>query len=99
MRYFNEKYKRVGPLFQDRYKASHIFNESYLVHISRYIHLNPPDWRHWSFSSLPYYLGDAYADWVLPQRSKELVNNYLEFVQDYEDYKATLDIAKLEMVE
>ena len=99
VRDFNEKYKRVGPLFQDRYKASHIFNESYLVHISRYIHLNPSDWRCWSFSSLPYYLGDAYADWVLPQRSKELVNNYLEFVQDYEDYKATLDIAKLEMVE
>lgn len=97
VRYFNEKYKRVGPLFQDRYKASQIFNESYLTHISRYIHLNPRDWRHWSYSSLPYYIGDAEADWVIPDRSKDLVSDYLKFVEDYEDYKATLDAAKLEM--
>src|SRR5438105_2134757 len=32
--YFNLKYKRVGPLFQGRFKATLIDNDAYLVHIS-----------------------------------------------------------------
>jgi putative transposase len=41
IRYFNEKYKRVGSLFQGRYKGVLVKNESYLLHLTRYIHLNP----------------------------------------------------------
>lgn len=40
-RYFNEKYQRVGPLFQGVYKAVLVKEEPYLLHLSRYIHLNP----------------------------------------------------------
>lgn len=36
--YFNRKYKRIGRLYQDVYKAVIIENESYLLHLSRYIH-------------------------------------------------------------
>jgi putative transposase len=36
--YFNRKYKRVGPLFQSRYKAVLINDEGQYLHISRYIH-------------------------------------------------------------
>lgn len=39
--YFNAKYKRVGPLFQDRYKAVRMVSDDQLVHVSRYIHVNP----------------------------------------------------------
>ena len=39
--YFNRKYKRVGPLFQGRYKAVFIHSVEYLLDLSRYIHLNP----------------------------------------------------------
>jgi len=39
--YFNRKYKRVGPLFQGRYKAILIDKEYYSLQLSRYIHLNP----------------------------------------------------------
>ena len=39
--YFNKRYKRVGKLFQGHYKACMITEESYLIHLSRYIHLNP----------------------------------------------------------
>lgn len=39
--YFNRKYKRVGPLFQDRFKARLVESDEYLLHLSRYIHLNP----------------------------------------------------------
>ncbi|MEO0094212.1 MAG: transposase [candidate division WOR-3 bacterium] len=49
-RYFNTKYKRVGPLFQGPFKAILIEKENYFLHLSRYIHLNPveliqPDWK------------------------------------------------------
>ncbi len=48
--YFNEKYKRVGPLFQGRFKAVHVENNEYLKTIFVYIHTNPiaiiePGWK------------------------------------------------------
>ena len=39
--YFNNKYKRFGSLFQDRFKSKIIQKESYFMALSRYIHLNP----------------------------------------------------------
>jgi putative transposase len=36
--YFNRKYKRVGPLYQDVYKAVLITSEEQYLHLSRYIH-------------------------------------------------------------
>ena len=39
--YFNTKRKRVGHLFQGRYKAILIEADAYLLELSRYIHLNP----------------------------------------------------------
>ncbi|MBI1957302.1 MAG: transposase [Candidatus Niyogibacteria bacterium] len=41
--YFNQKYKRVGPLFQGKFKAIRIDRESHLMHIPHYIHMNPLD--------------------------------------------------------
>lgn len=38
---FNRRYRRCGHLFQGRYKAFLVEKESYLVELSRYIHLNP----------------------------------------------------------
>jgi len=40
VQYFNRKYDRVGHLFQGRYKAILIEKEAYLLHLSRYIHIN-----------------------------------------------------------
>jgi putative transposase len=39
--YFNHKYKRVGHLFQDRYKSETIEDEAYLLSVIRYVHNNP----------------------------------------------------------
>ena len=38
--YFNNKHKRSGALFQGRFKAVHISNNEYLLHVSVYINLN-----------------------------------------------------------
>lgn len=39
--YFNRKYKRVGILFQNRFKSKLCNKDSYFLGASRYIHLNP----------------------------------------------------------
>jgi len=39
--YLNRKYHRAGHLFQGRYKGILIDKESYLLQLSRYVHLNP----------------------------------------------------------
>ena len=39
--YFNKKYKRVGGLFQGRYKAVLLENDTHFIHLPFYIHTNP----------------------------------------------------------
>ncbi len=48
--YFNEKYERVGSLFQGTYKLAHVKTDAHFIHLPYYIHLNPldikmPEWR------------------------------------------------------
>ena len=38
---FNRRYRRVGPLFQGRYKAIMAGENEWITEVSRYIHLNP----------------------------------------------------------
>jgi len=73
-KYFNEKYKRIGALFQGRYKAALADSEHYLLHLSRYVHANPrelfkniQDFRKYSYSSYLDYLGDRHTQWLYPQ--------------------------------
>ncbi|KUO70288.1 MAG: hypothetical protein APF77_04440 [Clostridia bacterium BRH_c25] len=40
-KYFNYKYKRVGHVFQGRYKAIIVQDERYLISLIRYLHQNP----------------------------------------------------------
>jgi putative transposase len=69
----NRERDRVGPLFQGRFQAKPIDDEAYLLHVSRYIHLNPvvahfvdkPE--DWEFSSYSEYIGTR--DGSLPQTS------------------------------
>ena len=39
--YYNRKHQRVGHLYQGRYKSIIVDKDSYLITLSRYIHLNP----------------------------------------------------------
>lgn len=97
--YFNKRHRRTGPLFQDRFKASLILNDEYLQHISRYIHLNPAEYKQWEFSSLQYYTGRKSASWVKPQRILEIFDDgeYLNFLADYVDYKRSLNELKSQL--
>jgi hypothetical protein len=39
--YFNKEYKRVGPLWQGRFKSWYVYDENYLGNLVRYIEQNP----------------------------------------------------------
>ena len=39
--YFNKKYKRIGHVFQDRYRSECIEDDKYLLAAIRYVHQNP----------------------------------------------------------
>jgi putative transposase len=97
--YFNKKYERVGPLFQGRYKAVLVNDESYLLHLSRYIHLNPGEYSdnlEGAYSSYADYLGIRATPWVKPNVILSFFNQanlldfentgtYKNFVEKYKD--------------
>lgn len=64
--YFNRKYKRVGPLYQDVYKAVLISNEGQFLHLSRYIHKQALILKNQP-CSYPEYLGLRQTLWVKPE--------------------------------
>ncbi|MFO0971171.1 MAG: transposase [Candidatus Saccharimonadales bacterium] len=101
--YFNKKYNRVGPVFQSRYRASHIDHQSYLEHITRYIHLNPKNWRNYEFSSINNYRHNRSPEWLNISPVMKIFNSstkeYLQFVSDYESMKTTLDELKWELAD
>lgn len=40
-RYLQLKYKITGHVFEKRFQARHVATDAYLLHLTRYIHLNP----------------------------------------------------------
>ncbi len=96
--YFNKRYKRVGKLFQGHYKACLVNSEEYLLHLSRYIHLNPLEFQNKPkniYSSYRNYLGLTKAEWINPElilsyfnkADKTLyksTNTYKDFVENSE---------------
>lgn len=79
---FNRRHKRLGHLFQGRYKAILVENESYLLELCRYIVLNPVRVKGtvklgaWKWSSYPATAGLAKVpeflsiEWLLAQFGK-----------------------------
>lgn len=100
--YFNKKYRRRGRLFETHYKSSLIDDDSYFAHISRYIHLNPQDYKKWPHSSYHDYVSTPKHDWI---NSEYILNDfqdkqaYQAFVADYEAMKKDLDTIKKELAD
>jgi len=95
-RWVNRRYKRMGHLFQGRYKALLVDEDSYLIELVRYIHLNPVraglvrSLDDYEWSSHQSYLGvEAIPwlsqEWVLSQFSDsrgDTRNMYYQFILD-----------------
>ena len=106
--YFNQKHKRVGGLMQGRFKAVPILKDNQLIHVARYIHLNPiasnltQDLNSYKWSSYPDYLG---KDTYLSSSKDEIlshfksVGNFEKFHKDQIDYAKELDKIKHLVIE
>jgi putative transposase len=93
--YFNRKYEQFGHLFQSAFKASRITNDAYLLHITRYIHMNPRSYMRYKWSSIAVYLGDEVPVWLHPERVHDMSPaQYREFLGSYEGRKAELELLK-----
>lgn len=102
-KYFNTKYKRVGPLFQGVFKTVLIEDDFQLIHLSRYIHLNPyvsklvPVTQEYPYSSYHNFIGLEHdplclKDYVLHHFRDG--DDYKEFVEGYQDYAMELEFMK-----
>ena len=88
---FNRRHKRYGHLFQGRYKACLIDQDSYFLQLSRYIHLNPvkaklsdyPEKYRWS--SMRFFLRDDGPSFLHKKFTLESFNSpraYRVFVKE-----------------
>ena len=100
---FNKRYKRVGSLFQDQFKAVHIEDDTQLKHVSAYVHQNPKvarlvhDLKKWKYSSYPEYLGEnngGVCNTTMILEQFKNTREYLRFVEDaFEDIRARKNAA------
>jgi len=99
-KYFNTKRKRTGSLFQFMFKAVRMETDEQLVHVSRYIHLNPAtaylikaeDLDEYEWSSFKSYISDTQSninsEMILSRfKSRE---DYRKFVFDQLEYQREL---------
>jgi REP element-mobilizing transposase RayT len=84
----NRQQRRVGPLFQGPYRARQVTTDGDLVHLSRYIHLNPvvaglvSSPAEWRYSSYEEYLGT----WATTFLRKEKVLSYFDSPEEYQAF-------------
>jgi putative transposase len=100
-KYFNIKYDMVGRLFQERFRSKIVDNDDYLLHLSRYIHLNPVVAG--LVRNIEQYKWSSYSEYALSNiicSTSEILNffpskkDYKQFIQDQIDYGKTLGIIK-----
>lgn len=97
--YFNKKYSRVGPLFQGIYKAVMITNNNHLLHLTRYIHLNPLEQSSdliSAYSSYGTYLGIIKTPWISTMEVLSFFGqSKADFFKDINTYKAFVENHKV----
>lgn len=94
--YFNKKYRRRGPLFENIYRSVLMDNDSQFMHITRYIHLNHPKFKTWVHSSYKDYLKNG-RTWVESAEILEMFDSrdeYAKFIGDYEEMQRELSNLK-----
>jgi len=109
-KYFNTRRNKKGPVFEGRFKAVLIESNEQLLHVSRYIHLNPysaslikmNEIKDYSYSSIGDYLGvskNPISDPEMVLNQFKSGKNYLEFVTDNADYQQNLQRIKKQLLD
>ncbi|MFA6532441.1 MAG: transposase [Patescibacteria group bacterium] len=96
-RYFNLKNNRKGPLWQSTVKSVYIESNEHLLHVSRYIHLNPTTKylidkpEDWNLSSYKFFISDKkYLKEYVKEISIDSCADYKKFVENNIDYQRQL---------
>lgn len=95
----NQQENRVGPLFQGPFKAKAVESDSYLIHLSYYIHTNPvkaglvPHVADWPYSSYLEYINQRkgtlpHPESILSQFPSPLA--YQRFIEEPETQETKL---------
>ncbi len=102
-KFFNIKASRKGPLWESRYKNVLVETDEQLMHLSRYVHLNPvtaglvENSKDWSYSSFKEYLNEVkdeekICDFDSIMEFKGI--NYKYFVDSQKNYQRELSKLK-----
>ena len=105
--FYNQKEKRVGVLFRNRYKSEAIYNIKYLINCIKYIHMNPvkaemvkncEDYPFSSYSDYLYNIGISQSPIVLETLGKDfsviISNNSTDYLFIDNDNHNSNDISK-----
>lgn len=102
-KYFNTKNERIGPILQGDFKAVRVEDNNQLLHLTRYIHLNPlvgfvtKDLEKYVWSSYSEYVGltnlDVCENEIILNQFKSKID-YKKFVLDHADYAKRLEQIK-----
>lgn len=105
-KYFNTKTERSGSLFQSMFKAVRILTDEQLLHVARYIHLNPvtayilknvEELSNYPWSSYPVYIRKQFSEII---STDEVLNfftsrdKFIKFTENQVDYQRKLDKIK-----
>ncbi len=100
-RYFNIKRDRRGPLWQGRFKSVLIETDEQLLHLTRYIHLNPTSGNivehpeNWPYSSYGEYINSPSNKLCNHIKYIRLASDqYKTFVESRQDYQRGLEEIK-----
>ncbi len=105
-RFFNTKQERSGPLFTGKFKSVRIQTQEQLLHVSRYIHLNPytsfvvksfENLETYPYSSFPEFIGKTRSNFCTKDiilGNFKNIELYKKFIFDQADYQRSLGLIK-----
>lgn len=107
--YFNKRHDRIGHLFQGNFGATRIENDEQLLHVNRYIHLNPVSSYLIKIDDLDKYEYSSYLEYINEKtafcNTQEIlshfrdIEDYKNFISDQADYTKTLEDIKHLLIE
>ena len=105
VQYFNKKYKRIGPLVQNRFKSKVVENQKYFLEVCKYVHRNPENagiakTKDYEWSSYKEYLGNnkLIDKNILMHYFDYDINKFVKFTQQCNEDEELNELAEYEMM-